>query len=184
MAICPFGEKEIWENDIDFMPEYDDGEFQIQRCNYEKNEINKVFTGKTLDDVSERIFLCKNYLRDFERERYNLKVEHKQRIAKMLGSTVQEISEHLSKEEEKKYFNPNGRFKGYRAIQNKHKEEQSKLTKREIIKACENQACPLNKDCFCINNVVKEGRGSCASQNAIKPKPKKNLWSGLYQNRG
>lgn len=55
---------------------------------YEKNEINKVFTGKTLDDVSERIFLCKNYLRDFERERYNLKVEHKQRIAKMLGSTV------------------------------------------------------------------------------------------------
>lgn len=26
MTICPFSEKEIWENDIEFMPEYDDGE--------------------------------------------------------------------------------------------------------------------------------------------------------------
>lgn len=65
-------------------------------------------------------------------------------------------------------------------IQTKHKEDQSKIIKKDIIKACKNQACPLNKDCFCINDVVKEGRGPCAGQNLVKPKPISLVWSGTY----
>lgn len=136
--------------------------------------------GYTLADIGELLGVSGNYVKTFERAEVEFSEKYKKKIAKLLGVSIEELSSTLTEEEKEKYFNPNGRFKGYRAIQNKHKEEQSKLTKREIIKACENQACPLNKDCFCINNVVKEGRGSCASQNAIKPKPKKNLWSGLY----
>lgn len=145
-----------------------------------KMRLIRCIQGKTLDDISKCVFLTKNYLRYFEKETYNLRIEHKQRIARMLGVTVEELCESLSEEEEKKYFNSNGSFKGFKAIQTKHKEDENKVFKKDIIKACNNQACPLNENCYCDNDVVKEGRGTCAGQNLVKSKPVSVVWSGTY----
>lgn len=136
--------------------------------------------GYTLADIGEWIGLSGNHIRLFEIGKRELRIFHIRKIAKILRTTVEELEKPLTKEEKEKYFNSNGSFKGFRAIQIKHKEEQSKIVKRNIIKACENQACPLNKDCYCENDVVKEGRGPCAGQNLVKPKPISLVWSGTY----
>ena len=139
--------------------------------------------GYTLADVGERVGYSGDYLKAFGRKERDLNISAKKKIASMLGVTVEEIEGQISKEEREKYFCSNGRFKGFRKIQAERKKlqvEEVKKNKVEIIKACENQACPLNKNCYCDNDVVKEGRGDCAGQNLVKPKPISLVWSGTY----
>ena len=136
--------------------------------------------GYTLADIGELLGVSGNYVKTIEREEVEFSEEYKKKVARILGVSVEEFSKPLTDEEREKYFCSNGRFKGFRKIQAERKKVEFNEAKREIIKACENQACPLNKSCFCENDVVKEGRGSCAGQNLVKSKPISLVWSGTY----
>ena len=43
----------------------------------------------------------------------------------------------------------------------------------KVVGECKNQACPLNKNCKCINDVVLEGRKPCFGKDEVKAKRKK-----------
>ena len=126
--------------------------------------------GKTLDYVADCVHLSKRYVQGFENGRFNLKLEHKQRIADLLGVEIKELSVRISEEDKKKYFNSNGTFRGFKAIK-KEKEREKEKIKLNIIKVCHNQACLLNKECFCDNDVVKENRGTCDGQYKVAGPP-------------
>ena len=49
-----------------------------------------------------------------------------------------------------------------------------KVTKYDT--PCQNQACLLNKNCICHNDMVLAGRGSCEGKSKVKPKMPKGNW--------
>ncbi|MGN1358690.1 MAG: helix-turn-helix domain-containing protein [Bacilli bacterium] len=75
--------------------------------------------------------------------------------------------------------------KNYKSISERNLESMSKVLKVDIeeirpyliekyepkkVLKCLNQVCPLNKAKKCINDVVIEGRGTCASMHKISSK--------------
>ena len=52
------------------------------------------------------------------------------------------------------------------------------------VKACFNQACLLNKNCFCQSPIVVNQIAGCKGQHDVKDTPEdKNYWIKYYKNR-
>ena len=47
------------------------------------------------------------------------------------------------------------------------------VSEQKVIGQCKNQACPLNKDCKCTNNIVLEGKKPCFGKDEVKSKRRK-----------
>ena len=56
--------------------------------------------------------------------------------------------------------------------------DEIKVKKETKTFECQNQACLLNKNCKCNNDVVIQGKAPCYGRNEVKPK--KNEWKTLY----
>ena len=156
----------------------------------------RLLKGFSTEKLAELVYIVPSTLRNYECYNISLSLETKKRISKILDVQVKDFDKNITEEEANEYLNLKGRLnKKWRdVVENEFepkkialglsKEHEMKKTllfsRKPPEKQCLNQACLLNKECWCQSDQVRLGLASCDGQNKVKPKNEKGPATILF----
>ncbi len=113
--------------------------------------------GISAASLGKEVGISSQHILSFETTKnYPMKKNNIKKLAEFFNTTIEEITQELTEEEvEKMGRKPKNIIKTQKSYNKK---------------VCKNQACLLNKGCYCDNDVVLSGKAPCFGQDLVKSK--------------
>lgn len=115
--------------------------------------------GLSQQQLAYKSKISKSAINGYEHCIYGPSMRSREKLAEALGTTVEAMGEPIM-------LSP-----GRKKTKSYHTEPTKEVSTEGKIKACFNQVCLLNENCFCESSIVVAGIKGCKNENVVSNKP-------------